>query len=76
MRIEQQAVSIPRNFTYDKAESMLEYGFVSIDGKSYLLPTRSLNVACMAGSSNCSRNVIEFRNYRKFSADTNISFDK
>ena len=76
LRIEQQALSVPRNFTWDKALSTLEYGFVNIDGHSYLLPVRSVNEACMAGTSNCSRNVIEFRNYRRFSADTSITFDK
>jgi hypothetical protein len=76
LRIEQQALSMPRDFAYDKAESMLEYGYVSIEGTRYLLPVQSINMACMTGSSNCSRNAIEFRNYRKFSADSNISFDK
>jgi hypothetical protein len=74
LRIEQQAIGIPRDFAYDKSESALEYGFVSIEGKKYLLPVQSVNVACMTGTSNCSRNVIDFKNYRKFSADSNITF--
>lgn len=76
LRIEKQAVSLPRDFAYDKAESMLEYGYVAIDGTKYLLPVESANVACMTGTSSCSRNAIEFRNYRKFSADSSVSFDK
>jgi hypothetical protein len=76
MRIEQQTVSMPRNFAYDHAESVIEYGFVSIDGKSYLLPVKSENLACLADSGNCVKNVIEFRNYRKFNADSKITFDK
>lgn len=75
LRIEQQAQSMPGNFPYDKAESTLEYGYVMIDGKKYLLPISSQNLACMRGRS-CSRNAIDFKNYRKFGADTNISFDK
>jgi hypothetical protein len=74
LRIEQRAVGIPRDFAYDKADSALEYGFVNIDGRPYLLPVQSVNMACMAGSSNCSRNVIEFRNYRKFTTDSNVVF--
>jgi hypothetical protein len=27
------------------------------------------------GTGECSRNVIEFRNYKKFGADTSITFD-
>jgi hypothetical protein len=76
LRIEQQARNVPRYFDYDKAESTIEYGFAAIDGKSYLLPAESENMACMSGSANCSRNVIEFKNYRKFSADSNVTFDK
>jgi hypothetical protein len=74
LRIEQQAINMPRDFAYDKTESALEYGFVSIEGHKYLLPIQSVNMACMSGSSNCSRNVLEFKNYRKFSADTSITF--
>ena len=76
LRIEQQALGLPRDFAYDKAESMVEYGYVSIEGTRYLLPIQSVNMSCNTGSSGCSRNVIEFRNYRKFSADSNIAFDK
>jgi hypothetical protein len=74
LRIEQVAVSIPRDFDFDKQEATLEYGFVNIDGRNYLLPVESLDVACGTGSNNCSRNRIEFRNYRKFSTDANITF--
>jgi hypothetical protein len=76
LRIEQQALGLPRDFAYDKAESMVEYGYVNIEGTRYLLPIQSVNMACNTGSSGCSRNVIEFRNYRKFSADSSITFDK
>jgi hypothetical protein len=74
LRIEQIAVGIPRDFGFDKQVSSLEYGFVSIEGRSYLLPVQSINEACGTGTSNCSRNRIEFRNYRKFSTDSNITF--
>ncbi len=76
LRIEQKAIGLPRDFAYDKAESTLVYGYVNIEGKSYLLPIQSENVGCMTGTANCSRNVIEFRNYRKFSADSNVKFDQ
>jgi hypothetical protein len=76
LRIEQQTLTMPRDFSYDKAEAIVEYGFVNIDGKRYLLPVRGENMACMTGTRNCSRNVIEFRNYRKFGSESNITFDK
>jgi hypothetical protein len=76
LRIEQRANYLPRDFTYDKAETMVEYGFVDIEGKRYLLPTASENMACMAGTGNCVKNELAFRNYRKFSAESDIKFEK
>jgi hypothetical protein len=76
LRIEQQAHGFPRDFAYDKAETVIEYGFVRIEGKSYLLPVTSENLGCETGTRNCSRNVLTFRNYRKFTAETNLTFDK
>jgi hypothetical protein len=76
LRIEQQALGFPRDFAYDKAETVVEYGFVKIEGKSYLLPITSENLGCETGTRNCSRNVIGFRNYRKFTAESNLTFDK
>lgn len=74
LRIEQEAINVPRDFAYDKNEASLEYGFFNIDGHSYLLPANSVNEACGTGTSSCSRNIIQFKNYRKFSADSNVTF--
>ena len=51
-------------------------------------PARSTNVgltipytvhsealSCTRGSSDCTRNTIDFRNYKKFGADTSITFE-
>ncbi|MDE3197004.1 MAG: hypothetical protein KGN84_11705, partial [Acidobacteriota bacterium] len=74
LRIEQRAVDTPSDFQFDVEEANLEYGFVTIDGRSYLLPVESVNMACGRGTSSCSKNVISFRNYRKFSTDSDITF--
>jgi len=76
LRIEQRTGPLPNDFPYDKAESTLDYDFVRIESKNFLLPVRSENLACQRGSYNCSRNEISFRNYRKFTSDTNIKFEK
>jgi hypothetical protein len=76
MRIEEQTESLPSNFPFDKAESMVEYDFVNIDGKTYPLPIHSDSLTCQRGSTICTKNAIDFRNYRKFGADSNITFDK
>lgn len=75
LRIEQQSAAIPADFPFDKAEVILDYDFVRINNKIFLLPVRAENLICQRGTQNCSRNVIEFRNYRKFDAESEIRFD-
>jgi hypothetical protein len=76
LRIDQKAQSIPRDFPYDRLQSILNYGFVKIGDKSYLLPVQNESIACLGVSGSCQRNVIEFRNYRQFTAESDIKFDK
>jgi hypothetical protein len=76
LRIEQRTDALSPGFPIDRAESTLEYDFVRIESKSHLLPVHSENLGCMRGTLQCSRNEIAFRNYRKFNADTNITFDQ
>jgi hypothetical protein len=76
MRIEEQSGPLPSNFPFDKAESVVAYGFVDLDGKTYPLPVHSEILTCQRGSSVCTKNEIRFQNYRKFAADSNITFDK
>jgi hypothetical protein len=75
LRIEQKTTTMPRGCPYERALSTVEYGFVNIQGKSYLLPVSSENEACMSGGGDCVRNVIGFQNYRKFTAESDIKFD-
>jgi hypothetical protein len=74
LRFEQRTLGLPRDYPLSKAESVLEYAFVKIDQKTYLLPAKGENLACFSGSGTCSRNVIEFRNYRKFEAESKVKF--
>ena len=76
LRIELRATTFPRDFTISRAECKLQYAWVKIEQKSYLLPSASENIGCMSGSGACTRNVLEFKNYRKFTADSNITFGK
>ena len=75
LRIEMSARNMPREFPLDQVESTVDYDFVLIGDKKYLLPTHSEALSCERGTSACSRNVIDFRNYKKYSADTNITFE-
>jgi hypothetical protein len=76
LRIEQHTTGIPRDFPLLNAETVLTYAFVKIDGKPYLLPSGSENLGCSRGSGACTRNTIEFKNYKKFSADSTVTFGK
>ena len=76
LRIEMQAADLPYGFPMDTVESAVDYSFVRIGGESVLLPVHAESLGCQRGSPSCSRNVIDFRNYRKYSADSKIIFDQ
>lgn len=76
MRIEETTGPLPASFPFDKAETVVEYSFVRIDGKTFPLPVHSEILTCQRGSSSCTKNEINFQNYRKFTADSTITFGK
>jgi hypothetical protein len=75
LRIELAAQNLPRSFPLDTVESAVDYDYVVIGEGKYLLPVHSEALSCAHGATGCTRNVIEFRNYKKFAADSNITFD-
>jgi hypothetical protein len=74
LRIEMSARNMPKSFPLDQVESTIDYDFVLLGAQKFLLPSHSEALSCVRGTSDCSRNVIEFRNYRKFGADASITF--
>jgi hypothetical protein len=75
LRIELSARNLPGGFPLDQVESSIDYDYVLIADRKYLLPTHSEALSCARGGVDCSRNVTEFRDYRKFTADTSITFE-
>ncbi len=75
LRIEQDARKIPSLFPFDTIETTADYDYVRLETQSFLLPVESEVLSCQRASSVCSRNKIEFRNYRKFGAESDITFD-
>ncbi len=75
LRIEMSARNMPKEFPLDAVESAVDYDYVQIGDQKFLLPVHSEALSCVRGSSDCSRNVIDFRNYKKFGADATIRFD-
>jgi hypothetical protein len=75
LRIEQEGRNMPGLFPFDTVESSADYDYVRLGTpQQYLLPTEAEVLSCQRGSSICLRNRIEFRNYRKFGADSSITF--
>jgi hypothetical protein len=76
LRIEMEALDIPRAFPFDTVETDVDYDFVRLDsGKQFLLPTESEALNCVRGTSYCMKNTTSFRNYSKFDADSRVIFD-
>jgi len=75
LRIEMSAEHMPTSFALDQVEWAVDYDYVFIGEGKYLLPVHSEALSCARATSQCTRNVIEFRNYKKFTADTSITFD-
>jgi hypothetical protein len=74
LRVEMQARKIPTAFPLDKVESAVDYNFVKIGTQSVLLPVHADVLSCERGSRQCSHNAIDFRNYKKFGAESNVTF--
>jgi len=64
---------IPGGFPIDGNDCTVEYAFAEVAGKRYLLPAHA-RVMTRSGRL-VSRNSVEFREYRKFQADTTIIFE-
>lgn len=76
LRIEMQATDVPKEFLADTTESAVDYELVSLGTQKFLLPVHAEVLTCMRGTSTCDKNVIEFRNYHKFSGESTIQFAK
>ena len=76
LRLEVEARGIPLLFPLDKVEMAMDYDFVKLASpRPFLLPTGAEVLSCQQGTTFCSRNKIEFRNYRRFGADSDIVFE-
>ncbi|MBS1791120.1 MAG: hypothetical protein JST85_25640 [Acidobacteria bacterium] len=69
LRIEQASEGMPANFSITLSESTVEYDLVKIADQPYLLPVRAEVLLGSDRDRHYTRNVIEFRNYRKFDSD-------
>ncbi len=77
LRVEMQTRSLPKEFPLDTVETAADYEYVRIGGtQQFLLPVHSETLMCQRESNVCNKNTIDFRNYRKYSGEATITFDK
>jgi hypothetical protein len=73
MRITGEAEDIPRGFPVTAQSSMVDYDYATVGDRRYLLPLRVDNR--MRTAYVHFKNVAEFKEYRKFTGESSISFD-
>lgn len=74
LRLEMEALGLPQDFPLDHVEMTLDYDFVRLSGPSFLLPVQSENLSCQRGTPYCSKNTTDFRNYRKYSSESSVTY--
>jgi hypothetical protein len=75
LRIEMYAKGFPEDFPSDHVESATDYQYVRLGGtQQYLLPVHAETLVCQRGTSDCSKNAIDFRNYHKFEGESTIKY--
>ena len=72
LRLSFEAEEIPAGFPIRAASCTLDYDYATISGRSFLLPVRA--VLEMTAGRVTTRNEIQFRQYRRYTADTEIEF--
>jgi hypothetical protein len=73
MRITVEAEDIPPTYPIKAAKTILDYDYTEISGHTFLLPLKGQ--VFMTGGDFLTRNDETFHNYRKYSADSEITFD-
>jgi hypothetical protein len=64
---------LPSDFPINEARTALDYGFAKIAERDYMLPLHAQ--VRMREAKLLTRNEVEFRLYRKFSAEASVAFD-
>jgi len=73
VRLEDKAIAIPEDFPITRSEGATDYDLADISGVKYWLPVRAEVLLVEGAAKVHTRNVIEFKKYRKFEAEVKIS---
>jgi hypothetical protein len=75
LRIELDARQFPDGFDTDHVELATDYQYVRLGGvQQFILPVHSETLSCQRGTTQCARNTIDFRNYKKFEGKSTVTF--
>ncbi len=74
LRIAMSSYDIPSSFPIQEARTRLDYDYTEIGGHQFLLPLKAQ--VRMRQEKHLIRNDVEFRLYRKFSAESTLTFDE
>jgi hypothetical protein len=72
-RIEFQADRVPKDFPLDSVETAVDYEPIRL-GTGTFLPVHAAGISCRRGTSICSKNEIDFRDYHKYSGESTIVY--
>ena len=83
-RLTSEAEEIPNDFPIRESSTTIEYAFAEVGGRRYLLPARAetwmMYLRALQPSRRSKggmaryRNVVDFRDYRKFAVDSKMTF--
>ncbi len=74
LRIVMEAHDLPPSFPMQEARSRLDFDFIELSGQEFLLPLKA--EAYVRSGRTLTRNDLEFRLYRRFSAEATITFEE
>jgi hypothetical protein len=72
VRLEDKAINIPPDFPITRSDGSTDYDLADIGGRKYWLPIRAEVLLIEGGAKLHTKNVIEFKKYRKFEAEVRI----
>lgn len=72
LHVTYEADRIPKELNIDEAVTSVDYDFADVGGQQYLLPSHS--ELQMRRQQQSIKNDADLRDYRKFSADSNIQY--
>lgn len=75
LRVQMSTKDIPLESPLTGVISQTDYDFTDIDGTQYVLPAHAESTSCEKRTGLCFRNVSEFRGYRKFSVNSDLTFE-